>query len=355
VDETNQGFFWPASDSKRREWQEVKRLRPNEAQSVYMCNPGSRSGDIFLADDFNWYDPPANLDLGVQHPEVAKFCRRGGMIVTGWDTALSALSSADWTVGVTGLLVPCEHYHRAEDASILGACDMHYDVYILDIVREKLDLGGAINAVRTAYMKWMPQTVVIEKRANGTPIMQALGHSGIPIEGVDPIESKRERVVNARGVGSVQGWFRLHRVLFPMFAEWLDDAVREIRDFTGERGNIDDQVDALAHMIGYAIREGGGDVRMPTDFGVPARLQQIMGMPAVVDPIDVSMRRNDHGLADYAQMGMGADPFGDRCARCENFEPKLTMCKHHRRKVSALHPACEAFESQDGLTFINWR
>jgi len=354
-DPTGQGFYWPASEAKRREWLEVKRLRPVEAQSVYMCNPGSRQGDIFLADDFDFYDPPANLELGLQHPAVAEFCRMGAMIVTGWDTAFSANSNADYTVGITGLLVPCDHYHRGEDPTLLGDCDEHYDVYILDIVRERLDLGGAVAAVRQNYMKWSPQMVVIEKRANGTPIIQSLSNTGIPMEGVDPIESKRDRVVNARGVGSVQGWFRLHRVKFPLFAPWVDAAIREIKDFTGERGNTDDQVDALAHMVGYAIREGGVNVRMPSAFSDPEQLRRILEPAPEAGPLSMLLHSPDIELNTLRDIGMANDPFGDRCGRCENFQTSGTFCKVHRKKVPAIHPACEAFDSVDGLNFVSWR
>lgn len=355
-DPEKQGFFWPESASKRREWQEVKRLRPVEAQSVYQCNPGSRQGDIFLASDFDWYDPPPGLELGQINPKVAEFCRMGAMIITGWDTAFSASSTADYTVGVTGMLVPCDHYHRGEDPALLGECDEHFDIYILDIFRDRLDLGDAIAAVKAQFVKWSPQMVVIEKRANGTPIMQALANSGIPMEGVDPIESKRDRVVNARGVGSVQGWFRLHRVKFPIWGvDWLEPAIREIKDFTGERGNTDDQVDAMAHMMGYAIREGGMNVRLPSDYNDPERLRAILAPALEMTPLAMLMRAPDTELNTLREIGMAADPFGDRCGRCNNFDLKATWCKHHRTTVSAVHPACEAFDTMDDLTFINWR
>lgn len=355
-DPEKQGFFWPESASKRREWQEVKRLRPVEAQSVYQCNPGSRQGDIFLASDFDWYDPPPGLELGQINPKVAEFCRMGAMIITGWDTAFSASSTADYTVGVTGMLVPCDHYHRGEDPALLGECDEHFDIYILDIFRDRLDLGDAIAAVKAQFVKWSPQMVVIEKRANGTPIMQSLANSGIPMEGVDPIESKRDRVVNARGVGSVQGWFRLHRVLFPIIAPWVDAAIREIKDFTGERGNTDDQVDALTHMVGYAINEGGMNVRMPSAYYNPEQLRRILEpVPDNLNPLALLMRAPDIEMDTLRDIGMANDPFGDRCGRCENFQASGTLCKHHKKKVPAIHPACEAFDSIDGLNFVRWQ
>jgi predicted phage terminase large subunit-like protein len=356
ADATGQGFFWPASKTKRAEWLEVKRLRPMEAQSVYQCNPGSRVGDIFLASDFDWYLPPVGLEYGRQIPTVAAFLNTGAMLVTGWDTAMSANSTADWTVGVTGMLVPCEVYHRNENPELVGPCDAHYDIYIVDVYREKLDLGDAVAAVREQYIKWNPQTVVIEKRANGTPIIQALANSGIPMEGVDPIDNKRDRVVNARGVGSVQGWFRLHRVKFPVMAEWLEPLLREIKDFTGEKGNQDDQVDALAHMAGHAINEGGLNVRMPSDYMNPAKLQEIMANSHLAnDPLSLLLRTQNIELATLRDIGQASDPFGDRCGRCVNFDKVTTMCLEHKKKIPAIHPVCELFNSEDGLNFINWR
>jgi len=356
TDPTGQGFFWPASKTKRAEWLEVKRLRPLESQSVYQCNPGNRVGDIFLNSDFDWFVPPVGLEHGRQIPAVAAFLNAaGGVLVTGWDTAMSANSTADFTVGVTGLLVPCEVYHRGENPDMVGPCDSHYDIYIVDVFREKLDLGDAVAAVREQYVKWNPQMVVIEKRANGTPIMQALANSGIPMEGVDPIDNKRDRVVNARGVGSVQGWFRLHRVKFPIMADWLEPLLREIKDFTGERGNMDDQVDALTHMTGYAINQGGMDVRLPSAYSDPVQFRELMAEQQLpTDPLSLLLRTKNTDLETLRDIGQANDPFGDRCGRCMNFDDATTMCRQHRKKVSAIHPACELFDSADSLTFINW-
>jgi predicted phage terminase large subunit-like protein len=355
IDQTGQGFYWPRSSVKRTEWLEIKRLRPVEAESVYQCNPGARQGDVFLRSDFAWYDPPIDMDLGIASPNVVKFCQQGSMLVQGWDTSLSAMSGADWTVGVTGLLIPCDEYHRGEDPDVVGQCDVHFDIYIVDVFRDKLDLGDAAGAVRAQHVKWSPETVVIEKRANGTPIMHALANSGIPMLGVDPMVSKRERVVNTRGVGSVQSWFRMHRVRFPTYARWLDAFIREIRDFTGDRGGTDDQVDAMAHMVGHAIREGGMNVRMATDWADPEKLDEIMRLGPVDNPLASLFNAPDTDVATLRDMGLAADPFSDRCGRCRNFVEAKTLCEHHRRPTTAISPACEAFDSIDGLNFINWR
>jgi predicted phage terminase large subunit-like protein len=366
IDPKRQGFFWPASEQKRRDYFGIKLLRPAEAESVYQCRPGSRTGAIFVQGDFRYFRAPNGIDMGMRDPKVRMFVESsGGIIAQGWDTAITATSESDHTACVTVLLVPCYEYHRGEDAALLGPCDTHFDVYVLEVYKAKVEIGDLVTAIREQHQKWHPQIVLIEKKANGVPAMQALANTSIPMEGVNPVESKRERAVNGGGgAGSVQGWFRAGRVLFPqlgseldnsIFLSWLPDFVRELKDFTGEKGGKDDQVDAMVHVIGWAIREGGSGVAFPSEWQTPAAVDAQM-MPGIghnslgmaFTPIDAiahmasaEMQAFDVGV--LLERGIIFDPFDGMCGRCNNFD-RAGICKFHHRPVSAMHTACDEYD-----------
>ncbi len=310
LDPKKQGFFWPESDQKRKEYFSVKRGSPSEAESVYQCNPGGREGSIFLEADFAWYSPPFGLEYGISSAAVREFLTTGQYVVQAWDTAFSAASTADYSVGITALLRSCDLYHRNEDPVLLGPVDPHFDVYVLDLHREQLDWAGLVPAAKSFYRKWMPYTAVVEKKASGLPVISTLQQAGMSVEGIDANIGKRARAISGVGAGSVQGWFRLHRVYFPMGAPWVPPLTKELKDFSGDDAGTDDQVDAIVHLITWAIRMGGTTAMLPSSW-TPDTVDKNMGKVDVTgNPLP--------GLE--ALFTPGHDPLQYACARCQLFK-----------------------------------
>lgn len=356
-DESGQGFFCPEMHQKRIDYFALKMLRPSEAEAVYQCRPGAKTGSIFVEKDFRYFEAPAGLEVGVGAPTVVKWLQeKGAYIAQGWDTAISAASYSDRSACVTIAMVPCEQFHRDLEAITIGHCDQHYDVYLLDVFRDRLEIGDLILEVRRQAMKWNPEKIIVEKKASGASVIQALANTGLPIEGVVPQENKRDRAINGgAGAGSVQGWFRAGRVLFPRFsnggayefAGFLPPLVRELKDFTGEKGATDDQVDALVHVVGYAIREGSSGVRFPDGWrtveDVDARMMDApFGMAASFDvfqALDPGRQKED---------GVLFDPFRETCSHCIKFN--RAYCTQHKRPVTGINPACPTFDDGTAMS-----
>lgn len=359
VDPTGEGFFCPRLEQKRRDYFALKIFRPSEAESVYQCRPGARVGSIFIEDDFRYYEAPIGLELGLRNPIVSKWIENtGGIVAQGWDTAMSASSIADHSVCVTVLMVPCEEFHRESEKAILVDCDQHYDVYILDVFRDKLDIGDLALAVREQAMRWDPQRIVIEKKASGASVIQAVVNFGLPIEGVVPSDSKRDRAVNGgAGAGSVQGWFRAGRVLFPrlpepLYVRWFDAFTRELKDFSGEKGATDDQVDALVHVTNYAIREGSVAVQFPEGWRTAADIDENMRSANGLNALFSGVVSPD--VADLLRSGIIADPFNDRCGRCRRFNSKKNpSCPVLGINVTSVSPACDKYDDGSRLLFTS--
>lgn len=340
-------FFWPDSPTKRREMMTVKRNAPDVFQSTYQCRPGTRIGSIFVEDDFAYFEPPKNLASGVGDPETKVIIERSHMVVCGWDTAFEATSAANHTVCITGMLVPCEKYHRGEIADIYGECDPHFDVLILDVMREKLQWGDLVARFRMMHRKWLPSIHVIEKRANGINLYHSMQGIGINVEGVDAQESKRARAVEGTKAGSVQGWFRQHRVQFPLRAPWLRQFETELKDFTGDKGGTDDQVDALVHLVNYAIKLSQEMFLLPSDWQNVDDVDALMG---IKDGMDVARESaTDHQSQAIDMMNFiltapfrGDNPADGFCISCTN-QTKM-FCSVQNRLVAALD-ACDEYDN----------
>lgn len=355
IDPKGEGFFWPDAQQKRDEAKQGRRNSPVQFESVYQAAPGNRAGVIFIAEDFCYYDPPRYLDAGVADPGVRELLEKGAFVMQAWDTAFSATTDSDYTVCVTGFVVPCDRFHRNEDPLILGECDQHYDVYIVDVWRDKIAWAEVVPAIRASYNKWKPTMVYIEKKAYGASAIEALEMSGIPITPVTPIEGKRSRAVEGVGAGSVQGWFRQHRVKFPKKAEWLEALEREMKDFTGERGARDDQVDAMVHLVGAAIRDGASIGYMPEGWESPEEIDAHM-LTDPQDRVSPLFRMDDWSVNNLQKQGLVLDLFEETCSRCVNFDAANSLCKVQGRKFSAITPACELFRHKDpALTFKDFR
>lgn len=277
VDYMKQGFFWPdpnhtrckkrgpGHEPKRREYFSNKLRNPAQTEATYQCNPGARKGSVFLDSDFaRRFRAPSDLALGVHSPAVKALLKSGAMVIQAWDTAFSASARSDFSVCTTGLLIPCDKYHRGEDEKVVGPCEPHFDVMLLDVLRERLDYADISAKFKEMYQRWQPAAVVVEKKAYAVAVIETL-QGALPIDAVmpGPLESKRARAVEGVGAGSVQGWCRIGRVALPQFPDgampdWIEGFLREAKDFTGEPGNRDDQVDSFVYLVQWAIRNGGG-------------------------------------------------------------------------------------------------
>ena len=340
-DDAGYGFFWVESAQKLQEALSVRRNAPADFEAVYQGRPGQREGSIFLeADLAAFYNPGFSVNefiLGVASPNVSKFLQHGHMVLQAWDTAFSTSSQAAHSVCVTGLLVPCQEYHRGEDPALVGPCEYHFDVLILDVFRKRLDWGDLVNGVKRQYVLWMPTQVIIEKKASGQSLIQNFSATSIPILGVGAKDSKSDRALNSvttKTAGSVQGWFRQHRVRTPIEAPWLEKWKAEMKDFSGAEDSSSDQVDATVHLVTQAIMLGATQAVLPTDwkpeYSAVSNVYSDAGAP------DIS-RVQDSRLGILMALdqlsSLSEDPFQGMCARCTHEGDQAAGCKIMGRRM----------------------
>lgn len=349
IDPAGQGFFWPDSEQKRREMNAIRRNSPVQFESVYQASPGARQGVIFLEEYFRYYEAPRNLEIGIADEKVREFVNKGAFVLQAWDTAFSAEHDSDYTVCATAMVVPCQHYHCGEDPFLVGACEHHYDVYVLEIWRDKISWGEVAPAIKMLQLKWAPKVILIEKKGYGVAALEALENMGLPLLPVTPVQGKRSRAVDGVGAGSAQGWYRQHRVLHPSRATWLEAFETELKDFTGEKGNKDDQVDAIVHLLSHAITEGAAIGYVPEGWDSDEKIDMRMN----TDPsnkLSLLFGLETGSMEEMAEIGLIDDPFADTCSRCRNFDASVSVCQLLGRRFSAITPACDRFEEIDSPT-----
>ena len=155
-------------------------------------------------------------------------------IIQSWDTAFKVSDKSDYSVCIT-------------------ACVSDNDIYIIDVLRAKLEYNDLIRKVLEMQKKYNPYKVLIEDKAAGQSIIQEISkNSHIPVIPIRPIKDKITRLME------VSGYFESGKVYMLNGAYWSNDFFSEIINFPSS--DHDDQVDALSQLIGY-IKLSNNDIR----------------------------------------------------------------------------------------------
>ncbi|MGB6116957.1 MAG: phage terminase large subunit [Mesorhizobium sp.] len=151
----------------------------------------------------------------------------GWKIVQSWDTASKAGELNDHSVGITALVYKWDA------------------IYILDVVRARLEYPDLKKRVIAARDKWKPRYVLIEDKGTGTSLIQELKRERIFCKGIKPDSDKVVRM------STCSAPIESGAVFLPNHAPWLDTFEHEILAFP--KGRHDDQVDALSQLINWIM------------------------------------------------------------------------------------------------------
>jgi predicted phage terminase large subunit-like protein len=124
--------------------------------------------------------------------------------------------------------------------------------YLLDQVRGQWGFRRTVQEMLELRRRW-PSTseTLVENKANGPAIMDALGAE---IPGLEPVEPRGSKLARA---AAVQPFVSSRHVIIPAAAPWLEGLLEEAHAFPG--GATDDQVDALSQALDR-IYLSGADV-----------------------------------------------------------------------------------------------
>ena len=189
----------------------------------YMQDPTSEEGAIIKRDW--WQDWEYEKIPALKH------------VIQSYDTAFSKKETADYSAITTwGIFQPAEGY---EDCIIL-----------LDALKGRYDFPDLKNLALEQYQYWQPETVIIEAKASGQPLIHELRRAGIPV--VDYVPAKgRDKHTRINSVAPV---FESAMVYAPLHEKFAQEVIEECAAFPN--GQYDDYVDSMTQAV-IRFRQGG--------------------------------------------------------------------------------------------------
>jgi predicted phage terminase large subunit-like protein len=188
-----------------------------EFAAQYQQAPVPIDGNLIKWSWFKFYDSPPSPGPG-------------DCLIVSWDTAMSRNQLSDFSACVV-LLV------RGEI------------VYILDVIRERLEYPDLKRAVISQHLHWRRPPaayyLLIEKKGSGLSLIQDLYRENITALGIEPDGDKILRMA-AQAAPIEAGAVHL-----PRNAPWVDEFKKEVLSFPN--GRNDDQVDALSQGLRRAF------------------------------------------------------------------------------------------------------
>jgi len=185
------------------------------------------------------------------------------------------------------------------------------ELYLLDVLRRRLEYPELKRAVREQYERFRPSVVLIEDKASATQLIQELTREGLYAVTRYKPQSDKVMRMHAQTAMIENGFVRV-----PEKAPWLAQYLNEMTVFPN--GRHDDQVDSTAQMLDWfkdgglpstnagifeltpAARRGAAprtDARSPS---APARPARHLAIPAARRANSVRGRRR-HGRADRSR------------------------------------------------------
>ena len=158
-------------------------------------------------------------------------------VIQSYDTAFSAKESADYSAITTwGIFQPVEGYENA--------------IILLDAIKGRYDFPDLKNMAIEQYNYWEPETVIIEAKASGQPLIHELRRAGIPV--IDFIPAKgRDKFTRINSCAPV---FESGMVWAPVDEKFAQDVIEECAAFPN--GQYDDYVDSMTQAV-LRYRQGG--------------------------------------------------------------------------------------------------
>jgi predicted phage terminase large subunit-like protein len=213
--------FWPL--------QELEVLRnelPNAKwMAQYQQNPTSESSAIVKRE---WWK--------IWEEEDPPWCE---FTLMSWDTAFEKTNRADYSA--------CTHwgvFYKEDGSGIPQA-----NIILLNAFRDRMEFPELKRCAIEQYKEWSPDSIIIEKKASGAPLIYEMRAMGIPVQEFTPSRGN-DKISRLNAVSDL---FASGRVWVPN-THWAEEVVEEVASFPS--GEHDDYVDSVSLAM-MRFRKGG--------------------------------------------------------------------------------------------------
>lgn len=217
--------LWPEFWSKT-ELDTLKLELPNAKwQAQYQQNPTSEVSAIVKREWWQIWekeDPP-NCDF----------------ILQSWDTAFEKSTRADYSACTTWGV-----FYHPDDTGTPQA-----NIILLNAFRKRMEFPELKKIALEEYQEWNPDSIIIEKKASGAPLIYEMRAMGVPVQEFTPSRGN-DKISRLNAVSDL---FASGKVWVPD-TNWAEEVVDEVASFPA--GEHDDYVDSTSLAL-MRFRKGG--------------------------------------------------------------------------------------------------
>ena len=213
--------FWPAI-----ELEALKNELPHSKwMAQYQQNPTSETTAIVKRE---WWQ--------VWEQDDPPWCE---FTLMSWDTAFEKHNRADYSACTTWGV-----FYREDDTGTAQA-----NIILLNAFRDRMEFPELKKRAIDEYNEWAPDSVIIEKKATGAPLIYEMRAMGIPVQEFTPSRGN-DKISRLNAVSDL---FASGRVWVPN-TQWAEEVVEEVASFPA--GEHDDYVDSVSLAM-IRFRKGG--------------------------------------------------------------------------------------------------
>jgi predicted phage terminase large subunit-like protein len=213
--------FW-----SKKELEAIKAEIPvGKWEAQYQQNPTSEEGAIIKREMWKIWtkDKPPSCDYLIQ----------------SWDTAFEKNSRADYSACTTWGVF----YHPDDTGTEVA------NIILLDAFKQRMEFPELKKKAHELYKEWNPDSLIIEKKAAGAPLIYELRQIGIPLSEYTPSRGS-DKIAR---VNAISDLFASGYVWCPD-TRWAEEVMEECASFPN--GEHDDIVDSTSQAL-LRFRQGG--------------------------------------------------------------------------------------------------
>lgn len=224
--------LWPEFWSQK-ELEAIKAELPvGKWEAQYQQNPTSEEGAIIKREYWRIWDS-----------DVPPAC---DYIIQSWDTAFEKNNRADFSACTTWGIF----YKPNEQGETVA------NIILLEAIKKRLEFPELKDEAMHQFKEWNPDTLIVEKKAAGAPLIYELRRMGIPISEYTPSKGS-DKIAR---VNAISDLFASGLVWCPD-TRWADEVMEECASFPN--GEHDDLVDSTSQAL-LRFRQGGF-IRLQSD------------------------------------------------------------------------------------------
>lgn len=173
-------------------------------------------------------------------------------IIQSWDTAFLKTERADYSACTTWGV-----FYREDHNGETRAC-----IILLNAFKVRLEFPELKQRAFKEFKEWNPDTVIVEAKAAGSPLIFELRRMGIPVQEYTPSKGS-DKIAR---LNSVADLFASGMVWAPN-KHWAEEVIEEVASFPS--GEHDDLVDSSSQALMRFRR--GGFIRLESDWEEEAK------------------------------------------------------------------------------------